>query len=520
MGAATPGGRRARRDGAAGALLLAALLVAAAAAAGGQIDEEVARAVFPGAEAVGLVTGEPPAAPVYRDGRLAGYVFRTDDVLPIPAYSGKPVAMAVGIDLAGRITGVRILHHEEPILVVGVTPEHLRRFIGQYAGLNVRQRVQIGGFRPGFVHLDGLTGATITAMVMNASIMRAARRVAESRGIVEPSGGAGTTAGSAAAAGEPLWVESWRRRRPEIAVLGAGLAVLVWILLFEDWLARRPRILRPLRRLYLVWTLAFVGWIALGQLSIVNVLTFVHALMGEFRWETFLVDPALFILWSFVALVLILWGRGVYCGWLCPFGAAQELIQQGAQALRLPQLELPSVVHERLWALKYVIAVGLFGLSLQSVGEAVRYAEVEPFKTVFSLHFQRGWPFVAWALALLAASAVNRKFFCKYLCPLGAALAIPARLKIFDWLRRRRECGRPCQICANECEVRAIRATGEINPNECHYCLDCQITYWDDRRCPPLVERRLRRERAARRARGVAVAPPARRAGRPQQPGR
>ena len=514
-GMRSPGNRRAWRGGTAGALFVAFLLAAGTAAASA-LGEEVARAVFPGAEAVGLVTGDPPAAPVYRGGRLAGYVFRTDEVLPIPAYSGKPVAMAVGVDLAGRITGVRILHHEEPILAVGVTPKHLRRFVGQYVGLDVRQRVQIGGLRPGYVHLDGLTGATITAMVMNASIMRAARRVAESRGIVEPRGGARAGAAPVAPAGRPLWVESWRQRRPEIAVLGAGLAVLVWILLFEDWLARRPHILRPLRRLYLVWTLVFVGWIALGQLSIVNVLTFMHTLMSEFRWETFLIDPALFILWSFVALVLILWGRGVYCGWLCPFGAAQELIQQGAQALRLPQLELPGVVHERLWALKYVIAVGLFGLSLQSVGEAVRYAEVEPFKTVFSLRFQRGWPFVAWALALLAASAVNRKFYCKYLCPLGAALAIPARLKIFDWLRRRRECGRPCQICSNECAVRAIRATGEINPNECHYCLDCQITYWDERRCPPLIERRLRRERAARRARGAVVPPPARAIQRPR----
>ena len=63
---------------------------------------------------------------------------------------------------------------------------------------------------------------------------------------------------------------------------------------------------------------------------------------------------------------------------------------------------------------------------------------------------------------------------------------------------RRKECGRPCQICANECEVRAINQIGQINFNECHYCLDCQVTYNNDRKCPPLVERRKKRERAAR----------------------
>ena len=156
------------------------------------------------------------------------------------------------------------------------------------------------------------------------------------------------------------------------------------------------------------------------------------------------------------------------------------------------------MVHERLWALKYVLLIGLFGIALQSIASAARYAEIEPFKTVFALRLQREWGFVLYAAMLVLISAFNRKFFCKYLCPLGAALAIPARLRLFDWLRRRRECGRPCQICANECEVRAIAATGEINANECHYCLDCQVTYYDDQRCPPVIDRRKRREQAVR----------------------
>jgi len=37
---------------------------------------------------------------------------------------------------------------------------------------------------------------------------------------------------------------------------------------------------------------------------------------------------------------------------------------------------------------------------------------------------------------------------------------------------------------------------GEIQLNECHYCLDCQVTYWNEHKCPPLVNKRKRRERA------------------------
>jgi NosR/NirI family transcriptional regulator, nitrous oxide reductase regulator len=156
------------------------------------------------------------------------------------------------------------------------------------------------------------------------------------------------------------------------------------------------------------------------------------------------------------------------------------------------------MLHERLLALKYLILLALFGISLQSLREAERFAEVEPFKTVTSLHFHRAWPFVTYAVLLLPVGLFVRKFFCRYLCPLGAALTFPGRFRIFDWLRRRRECGRPCQICALECEVRAIRPTGEINDLECHYCLDCQVTYWNADRCPPLVDKRNKRELKAR----------------------
>jgi NosR/NirI family nitrous oxide reductase transcriptional regulator len=296
----------------------------------------------------------------------------------------------------------------------------------------------------------------------------------------------------------PMWVSVWQERTFQIAVLAVGLVVLTLIMILQDWLVRFPRLINYLRTGFLLYTLFIIGWYMLGQLSIVNVLTFINSVIKGFSWDTFLIDPTMFILWSFVAVTLLLWGRGVYCGWLCPYGALQKLVNQVAQKLHVPQFHFPSLVHDRLWALKYIILLILFGLSLGSISTAERYAEVEPFKTAITLHFDRQWPFVLYALGLVVVSAFNCKFFCKYLCPLGAALAVPARLRLFDWLRRRKECGKPCQICANECEIQAINDTGVINPNECHYCLDCQVIYWDAYKCPPLVEKRKRRDKAGR----------------------
>ena len=94
---------------------------------------------------------------------------------------------------------------------------------------------------------------------------------------------------------------------------------------------------------------------------------------------------------------------------------------------------------------------------------------------------------------LLLISIFTRKVYCRYICPLGAALAIPARLRLFDWLKRRKECGQPCKICANECEIQAIHPDGSINGNECHQCLDCQMTYYRDDKCPPLVQKKRKK---------------------------
>ena len=453
------------------------------------------QAFFPAAERVSGIEGDTPAAAIIKAGQVIGYMFFTDQILPIPAYSGKPISTLVGIDLQGKIVGVRIVHHVEPILLAGVSEERLKAYVDQYPGLDARGRIKVGGdTREGETSIDGISGATITAMVINQTISRSAQQIIESRGL---HGRDGTVPDEGLVENaRPLWKFIWEDHRFQIAILTAALVVLTFILLFQDWLATRPRFLLYVRDLYLVFTVVFIGWYALAQLSVINVFTFIHSVVHDFHWETFLIDPLMFILWGFVAVTLLLWGRGVFCGWLCPFGALQELINQAARRLRVRQWEFPDMVHERLWAVKYVVLLILFGISLESLGTAEQYAEVEPFKTVFTLHFQREWSYLFYAVGLLAVSMINRKFYCKYLCPLGAALAIPARQRLFDWLRRRRECGKPCQICANECEVRAISPTGEINANECHYCLDCQVTYWNQKKCPPLVQKLRRRERA------------------------
>ena len=287
----------------------------------------------------------------------------------------------------------------------------------------------------------------------------------------------------------------WRGRFLDVCVLTTALLLLSGLFFFQDWFVRRPRLTTWVRYSFLVFTLVWLGWYAKAQLSVVNVLTFSNALLTDFSWSYFLMDPLVFILWFAVAAGLLFWGRGAFCGWLCPFGALQELTNHLGRRLGVPQLKLPWGLNERLWSLKYVIFLGLLGLSLYSLADAERLSEVEPFKTAIILGFVRSWPFVTFAAALLVANLFIERFFCRYMCPLGAALAIPGRLRMFDWLKRWPDCGSPCQRCANECPVAAIHPNGVINVHECIYCLDCQKLYYDDHKCPHMIQLRLKRER-------------------------
>lgn len=663
-------------------LLLSVVHAAVAAATGsGRPSPSAAElsAVFPAARSAGPFEGQPAAAAVHgADGRLAGYVFSTFDTVGSAGYSGKPLDVLVGIDLAGRITGALLVRQTEPILVIGITEDDLRRYVEGFAGIDLGWRGTLArGAAEPQAYPKFISGASISSAVIRDAVIRSARAVAAARGLLGPAAPAAridvatfapatwaelvadgsiacqrfsqaegaallldlcaalatparigenllgklaynrlsaslaaddqaiflaanglvsikgtafvrsgrferlqivqgphtlalTAAGhlnievlriagapalresgvfiipagsgfdaaapwrldvmapaanadgpailsldytlperyrlapapmAARAQAEthpeapPLWQEIWRGRGTAIAAVGLMLFGLSTVLVLQEALLARPVFYRRMRLAFLALTLVWLGWWAGGQLSVVNVLTFVHSLMTGFQWEFFLLDPVIFVLWGYVAVALLFLGRGVYCGWLCPFGALQELISEAARALRLPQLAVPFALHERLWPIKYIFFLGLFAVSLGSTRFAFLGAEVEPFKTAISLQFMREWPFVLYAAGLLAVGLFIERFYCRYLCPLGAALAIPARLRMFEWLKRRPQCGRECGICFQRCPVQAIHPEGQINPNECIHCLGCQRIYADDTLCPPLAARRKRRER-------------------------
>ena len=288
------------------------------------------------------------------------------------------------------------------------------------------------------------------------------------------------------------WVEAWERRSVDIAVLLGGLVVLSFALVRQRSTTASHRRLRVFRTAYLLFTLGFIGWYAQGQLSIVNITASIDALTTGNDLSFLLVDPMTVILWIFVGFTLLIWGRGTFCGWLCPFGALQELISMITRRVGIKPKRLRAGIDQRLKLLKYLVLAAVIA-SLWAAPNLTELAiEVEPFKTAISLYFVRDWPYLVWAIALLALSVLVYRGYCRYLCPLGAALAILDPLRRWGWIARREACGTPCQTCRHRCDYQSISSVGKVAYSECFQCLDCVAIYQDNNRCLPLIQEKRR----------------------------
>ncbi|MEL7182510.1 MAG: 4Fe-4S binding protein, partial [Pseudomonadota bacterium] len=137
--------------------------------------------------------------------------------------------------------------------------------------------------------------------------------------------------------------------------------------------------------------------------------------------------------------------------------------------------------------LKYGVLASLVGIAVVAPAQLDKAVEVEPFKTAVTTFFVREWYYVAYAVGLLLLSMVLFKGFCRYLCPLGALMAIGGLVRGRDWIARRDACGSPCQLCKVKCSYGAIKKSGAIDYSECFQCLDCVTVHDDPKQCVPLI---------------------------------
>ena len=631
---------------------------------------------FPGATWQQIDVDGKPVFEAHRDGEAVGYLFLSHQLDDMVAYSGKPLEILVAMTADGLIERVDLIDHHEPILLVGIPEQVLHDYIDQYEGRHIERLLRENIAGESKISLDGVSGATVTALVADQVVFTGARIIAQQIGVLARESGQAarlndhfeplqwsqlTEKGllrhvslSAAEvrgdehASEEDWLDlhygivnqpslginllgeevyrslvadypghslllllnngsysfrgsgfvrggifdrlqvtqgleiirfrdsdyhyqfrilledappihekaiyivrndafngamPWELEvlvterffdsakskkfmhfktpfempaeyviAPEVAfgelgsqsmtariwsgkILWIGLYIALWAIVllsfaFRVRISKNRAFLDTFHLAILVCSILLLGIGQKGQPSVVNIFTFVDVLRSGSGVGIFLTEPFLFVSWLCITVGTLLWGRGPFCGWICPFGGLLEILHFLRSKL-LPHRwhsswEMPDRWHHRLKYIPYVTFIGLLTVSLFSLHLAEMLAEMEPFKTTWLVGVtNRPWYLGLYWAWLLILGLVTVRSFSRYLCPLGGYLAILSRFQLFK-LPRRNFCT-VCKICAKGCSTRAIDDGGNIDPKTCFGCLECTNHMNDPKVCPPLL---------------------------------
>jgi NosR/NirI family nitrous oxide reductase transcriptional regulator len=294
--------------------------------------------------------------------------------------------------------------------------------------------------------------------------------------------------------GSSMLLKIWQGKKVWITLYGVLWIVVILSFVFRQRMAANRTFLTYFHLLVLFCSILLLGISQKGQPSVVNIFTFVDVMRSGHGSSLFLTEPFIFISWILITITAILWGRGPFCGWICPYGGLLEIAHflrnKIVPAKWLKNRELPERWHNWFKHFPLYIFVLLLTVSLFSLNLAEMLAEIEPFKTTWLVGVaNRPWYLALYWTWLLVMGLVTVRFFCRYLCPLGGYLSLLARFQILK-IPRRNFCS-ICKICTKGCSTRAIDAQGRIDSKQCFGCLECVNQMHDPKVCPPLIKLEL-----------------------------
>lgn len=364
---------------------------------------------------------EPSNAPPYwealdaKGGQIAVVYLSCDERLcpEIRGFGGHvPLLAAVR---SGKLVAIKLLPGWE-------TPSYVTRiYSGQYKS-QFKDKAADDPFTPGR-DIDAITGATVT----NKAICEEVRAILATTVGRGPGEGAGVPASA--------------------IILAATFAAAAAAFMLR---------LRWLRYALLAGSAGYFGFYMRGFLfssaDVVKLIFFGKSALSA-GWA---------VLVGGIVVTSLVFGR-LFCGYICPFGALHEFCGR----LTARRFQFSGRFAARLKYVKYVVLFAAPALFLAT--GRVSDAAVEPFGTLFSL----GGSVLQWMFLVfvIAAGFFVMRFFCRFLCPAGAAMAILSLARgVRD--RRRTDC-RECGKCLQTCPMDALTVAESILDADYTECIDC-----------------------------------------------
>jgi len=177
-----------------------------------------------------------------------------------------------------------------------------------------------------------------------------------------------------------------------------------------------------------------------------------------------------------------LFAGATFCGWICPFGALNDLLTWIRQKTRLPELKVPDRLDRILTYGRYVILILVPYMTI--VTARLWFADYDPYRTIFSLswlfefNWAAHWPAYTIALVVLLGGLFIPRFWCRYLCPQGVLLGLIQRISFIKIWRNPTSCV-GCNLCDAVCPAKLSISTADAVVGDCTGCLECVAV------CPP-----------------------------------
>lgn len=278
---------------------------------------------------------------------------------------------------------------------------------------------------------------------------------------------------------QPIWLKIWNNK-----IFYISLLLIVWISTIIIFIKKNKIIsnkfyLSILYNSILILNIYIFGFLIEGQPSIVNIFPIIKDYKNI---EMFVLDPYLTINWIMIISTIFIWGKAMFCGWICPFGAIQEIAFKIKLLIGFKNQSYEKHLNINT---KYIILLILLTISIYDINAAEILAEIEPFKTMWIIGIKnRPYYIIIYTLSLIIISFYIYRFFCRFICPLGAIFALSSH-KILLNLKRRETC-KICKICKTDCNSNAINNNGFIDSKECFGCFSCINKMIDKKTCPAI----------------------------------
>jgi len=315
--------------------------------------------------------------------KLNGYIFSSEELAPEVSGFGGKMNLAIYVDTAGRLINFHIIWSNE-------TPAYLE-LLSQWRGLLTEHQL----FQPvPFADIHAVTGATVSSKAVLSALERSGDRFASQ------------VLGQA----PPPLLLAQQARGPDIhGIYLISAFVLAFIVIYRGGFRSRLA--------FLCFNLVVGGVVLNAQYSSEQIATVLS-----------LHSPAIglsgaFLLTVGIPLLVIIFGN-IYCGYICPFGVMQELLGYVVPRRFKPAAGvIPAGSVRKARFVKYVVLFVLIMVFFVSRNRTTLASD--PLIRVFS-----GSPTLytvgvgAVVAAALIGSIFYTRFWCRYLCPVGALLSL------------------------------------------------------------------------------------------------